>query len=201
VPYLYLIRHPHTQPEPESPSSQWRLSDAGRAQVQALVNAPFWDGVTAVYTSLQHKTTVVGQAVQAVHGITYIPLAGLDEAHRDRWLDAEAFELAQRGLFANPAFPPVPDWEAADAAGMRFAAAVQGVLDRHAPGESLAVVAHATVLTLYVARLLNQPPSYDLWLSIGFAVVIAVDRVTLRPVTPFITAPYTDLPLPGESRG
>ncbi len=90
----------------------------------------------------------------------------------------------------------MPGWESAQAATARFAAAVDGLLTAHPPDETLALVAHATVLTLYGAVLRGQPPTYDDWGAIGFAAVQGVDRATLRPLTPFLTAPYDGLPHP-----
>ncbi len=40
MPWLYLIRHPHTTIDPACPASQWSLSDLGRAQVRALMALP-----------------------------------------------------------------------------------------------------------------------------------------------------------------
>ncbi len=184
---LYLIRHPHTQPDPARPASQWGLSERGQAQVRALVDLPLWSGVTAVYTSEEYKTTMVGEAVRAAHGIPFTPLIDLGEAQRDRWLEADAFEVAQQAFFARPDVPPVPDWESADAAQGRFVAAMERVLRQHPAGESLAVVSHATVLTLYTAHLAGEAPTVERWRAIGFMAIMAVERATLRPLTPFLT--------------
>ena len=62
TPRLILIRHPQTQPDPADPASSWRLSPAGEAQVRALVAAPLWDGITAIYTSQEYKAAAVGEA-------------------------------------------------------------------------------------------------------------------------------------------
>lgn len=194
TPLLYLIRHPHTQPDPARPASQWRLSDRGEAQVRALVDLPLWSRVTALYTSQEYKTTVVGEAVHAARRLPFIPLADLGEAQRDRWLGGAAFEAAQEAFLARPADPPVPDWEPADVARRRFVAAMDGILRQHPAGESLAVVSHATVLTLYTAHLAGEAPTHERWRAIGFMAIMAVDRATLRPLTPFLTAPYEGLP-------
>jgi broad specificity phosphatase PhoE len=196
MPYLYLIRHPSTQPDPAIPASQWWLSEAGRAEVRALVDLSIWKAVSTVYTSTQPKTTVVGELVYQTHSIPFVPLVALDEARRDTWLDLEAFDAAQRAFFAHPADPAVRGWEPARSAGLRFIAAMDHLLAVHKPADSLAIVSHASILTLYVAHLREITPSYEQWRKIGFAAVMAVDRAALRPVTPFLSAPYTDLPVP-----
>lgn len=194
TPLLYLIRHPHTQADPAAPSSAWGLSAQGADEVRALVAAPFWSDVTAVYTSDQLKTSAVGKAVQAAHGVPWAAVPGLCEATRDIWLGWDRFRTAQQAFFAQPDLSPVEGWESAHEADARIAAAVNCILVMHPPDETLAVVSHATVLTLYTARLYGEPPTYDRWSQIGFAAVMAVERSGLRPLTSFLTAPYDGLP-------
>ncbi len=190
---LYLIRHPHTRPDPAVPASQWGLSETGEAQVRALVNAPFWRQVVAVYTSTHPKTKVVGEVVHQVYGLPVYEDAGLDEAARDGWLEPYEFQAEPRAFFTITDRPPVSGWESADAARARFVAAVDAIAARHSPDDSLAIVTHASVLTLYLAHVRGEAPRYTDWGPIGFAEVIALDRVTLRPLTPFIAAPYDGL--------
>ncbi|NLX11144.1 MAG: histidine phosphatase family protein [Chloroflexi bacterium] len=192
--YLYLIRHPLTRPDPEAPASAWHLTNEGHAQVRALTADSLWRAVTVIYTSREVKTTVVGEAIRAAHGIPHHPIAELGEARRDAWLGADQFQAAQRDFFAHPDRPAAPDWETAQAAQGRFVAALDALLNRHPPGEALAVVSHATVLTLYVAHLRGEPPSYDTWQQLGFMDVMAVDRATRQPDTPFLAPPYPGLP-------
>lgn len=193
MPLLYLIRHPHTQPDPARPASQWGLSAEGHAQVSTLAALPLWTNVEAVFTSAHPKAAVVGQALHAAHGLSWEVIPALNEARRETWLSAADFEAAQRAFFAQPDIPPVPGWETAQEADARFAAALEGILNRY-PAASVAVVAHATVLTLYTARLRQRPSTWDEWRGIGFAAIMAVDRATMHPLTPFISAPYAGLP-------
>lgn len=193
--YLYLIRHPLTVPDPVAPASSWGLSDAGHAQVRDLIAAPFWTRVRAVYTSDQYKAAVVGEAAAAAHAIPHYTIPDLTEAKRDSWAGRDAFLAAQGRFFAQPDDPPLPGWEPARSAGERFRAAVDGVLARHPADESLVVVAHATVLTLYNAHLCGEPPSFAFWQGIGFAAVQAVDRATLQPLTAYLAAPFDGLPV------
>jgi broad specificity phosphatase PhoE len=194
--YVYLIRHPATQPDPAIPASQWWLSTAGRAQVHTLVHLPMWPAITTVYTSTQPKTSVVGELVHLTHGVPYLPLVALDEARREPWLDPEAFDVTQRAFFAHPTVSPMRGWECAQSAGLRFIAALDHLLAVHKPADSLAIVSHATILTLYAAHLREVTPTYDQWRKIEFAAIMAIDRTSLRPVTPFLAAPYAGLPMP-----
>jgi broad specificity phosphatase PhoE len=194
--YLYLIRHPSTQPDPAIPASQWWLSETGRVEVHTLINLPIWKHITTVYTSTQPKTTVVGELVSLTYHIPFMALDALDEARRDRWLDAEAFDAAQRAFFAHPQIAPVRGWESASSAALRFIAALDHLLAVHKPGDSLAFVSHASILTLYAAHLREVEPTMEQWRRVGFAAIMAVERAALRPVTSFLSAPYDHLPVP-----
>lgn len=192
--WLYLIRHPHTRQDPEQPASSWDVSERGRAEIAALVAAPFWHSVAAVYTSPQRKAALVGEAVAAAHGLPHTIVADLTEAGRDRWLAGENFGAVQHAFFTQPDVSPVEGWESARSALVRFDAAMAGILAGQTPDQSLAVVAHASVLTLYVARLRSEAPTLAAWRAIGFAAVLAPPRKSLRPVGTFVTAPYTSVP-------
>lgn len=192
--FLYLIRHPKTLPDPAVPASLWRLAPEGSMQVETLVSLPLWSSVAAIYTSSEPKTTAVGMAVHDVHNILFSPVADLGEARRDVWVGGEAFYTAQADFFTQTAVPPIPGWESADAAQARFVAAMNRLLSDHAPTDSLVIVSHATVLTLYAAHLRGSAPSYREWHNMGFAAIMAVDRTALTPVTSFLVAPYEGLP-------
>jgi len=192
---LYLIRHPSTAPDPAIPAAEWTLSADGRAEVAELVNAPFWAGMRAIYTSDQYKALAVGIAAGPLHNIPHITMPELTEAQRDSWAAPDEFKAAQQRFFAQPDQPPLPGWEPATAASERFCAAMESITARHPANESLAVVAHATVLTLYHAELCGAPPSFAFWQGIGFAAVMAVNRTTMQPITPFTIAPYDNVPV------
>lgn len=195
---LYLIRHPLTAPDPARPASTWGLAPEGEAQVAALCEAAFWRHVSAVYTSTHGKTRVVGAMAREAFGLPVTALPGLDEAQRDVWIAPESFHEVQARFLAEPDRAPVAGWESAQAASDRFMQAMAALLDRHDPGESVAVVSHGTVLTLYLAALRDEPPTLESWRAIGFAAVCAVDRATMQPVTPFLLAPYDGLLLPSH---
>jgi len=194
VAFVYLIRHPHTQQVRTVPTSQWALSEEGHEQMRRLVAAPFWRCVSTVYTSRQPKTTLVGDAVRAAHGIPSVAVDDLGEARREEWVVPDSFQAAQAAFFSRVHTAPLPGWEPALHAQRRFTAAIEQVLARHHPSESVAIVSHASVLTLYVAHALHEAPSYDAWRTLGFAAVMALDRKSLHPITDFIDPPYAGLP-------
>lgn len=194
--FVYLIRHPKTRPDPKLPAAKWLLSTSGQAQVDDLVAVPIWSRIAAIYTSEEEKAALVGEAVQVAHDVPFTIVGALGEVRRDQWLEAEAFDQAQRVFFSQVDVPPIPDWESAEQAGARFAAAMDRLLSWHPASESIAVVAHATVLALYVAMLRGEPPSFHAWREMGFGTIMAVNRATMQATTGFLAAPFSGLPLP-----
>ncbi len=194
---LYLIRHPHTQVDPRLPAHAWDLSDAGRAQVKALVGAPFWSHVATIYPSQERKAIVPAERAAVRHGLPVRPLAALNEVDRRAYTapDRAAYEAAVAAFFARPAASH-RGWETAAAALARFQGGIADLLTRHDESESVAIIAHGLVLTLYMAHRRGEAPSMDGWRALGFGAVAAVDRAALRPLTDFLPAPYAGLPLP-----
>ena len=186
---LYLIRHPHTRPDPAVPASQWGLSETGEAQVRALVNAPFWRQVVAVYTSTHLKTKVVGEVVHQVYGLPVYEDAGLDEAAREGWLSRRVPGSAAR--IYDHGSPAGVRLGISGRRARAFRGGVDAIAARHSPDDSLAIATHASVLTLYLAHVCEAPaiPTGP----IGFAEVIALDRVIAAPADAFIAAPYDGL--------
>lgn len=197
MPLLYLIRHPHTQVDLSTPVAAWRLSDAGRAQTGALAAARFWEHVAAVYPSTEPKAIRPAEAA-ARPGTPVIPLADLAEVDRTAYTapDMDAYTAAVAAFLAGPD-TSIHGWETAAHALARFRRGMADALSRHAETDTLAVITHGLVLTLYTAHLRGEPPSFAWWQVLDFAAVCAVDRATMQPLTGFLTAPYADLPLPG----
>lgn len=194
---IYLIRHPHTQINLETPASTWGLSETGQAQTAALLNAPFWPHVSAVYPSREPKAITAAKEAALRYNIPVVPRSAFGELDRSAYTapDEHSYEAAVAACFANPAESP-HGWEPAAAALHRFKREISQVLSWHPPEESIAVVSHGLVLTLYLAHLRGQVPTLSDWRAVGFAAVAAVDRASLRPICAFLTAPYPNLPLP-----
>lgn len=194
---LYLIRHPHTKLDLARPSTDWDLSETGRAQIAVLLDAPCWPHVRAVYASAEHKAMIPAEMAATRYGLTWRPVATLGEVDRRAYVapDQASYEAAVAAFFARPEASPF-GWETAAAALSRFRTALEGLLARHAPEESLAIVSHGLVLSLYEAHLRGEPPSLERWRALPFCAIAAVERGLLKPVTGFLAAPYAGLPVP-----
>lgn len=189
---IYLIRHPHIQQDPMILPSAWELSARGRDQVDQLAALPIWARVATIYTSPQHKAAVVGTALHAAWSMPVRIVPELAEVRRGGWLTPETFQAAQRDFFADPTTAPYAEWESAQVALARFTAAMDAILTRHPAADTLGVVAHGTILALYTAQLMGNPPSYAWWQHIDFCSMMVVRRADMWPVTPFFTVKDDD---------
>ena len=80
----------------------------------------------------------------------------------------------------------------------RFIQSTQAIVKKH-PNESIALLSHGTILTLYTADLDKQPPTLARWVKIGFATVATVDPIANKLLTPFEGPPYAGIPVPGQT--
>ena len=161
---LILVKHSAPELDAERPPAEWRLSAVGRERCRPLAEhlAPL--SPTAVVSSVEPKAAETARLVAAHLGVECETSEGLHE-HQREWLDPpSAFERAVERFFAEPD-RLVFGHETADAAHGRFDAAVARTLERHSGGNPV-VVAHGTVIALYVSRRAGVAP-FPLWKRLG----------------------------------
>lgn len=194
MPYLYLIRHPRTHVDPSRQPHEWALSDQGRAQVNTLIEAPFWKNVVAVYSSNQPKAMEPARAIGQRYDIPVTSMPGLAEVRRgaEIYHSTGDYNSILGKFFSSPDFS-IQGWERAGEALARIQQAMQEIIGQH-PGKSVAVLSHGTILTLYTAMLEKQSPTLQRWREIDFASVGTVDTETMELIAPFTPAPYDMVP-------
>jgi broad specificity phosphatase PhoE len=148
---LILVRHSQSRQDPTRPASQWGLTNEGRRRCEALAARLAGYAPDLIVTSAERKAAETGALLAMRLGIAHEIAAGLHEHARERvgWLAREAFEQSIAALFERPDDLVLGE-ETANQAGTRFSAAVRSVLGRH-PHQTVAIVAHGTVITLFIA--------------------------------------------------
>lgn len=170
---LYLITHAHTQQVQAADARTWTLSATGQAQAEALAQQPFWEDVDLVLVSSEPKTRLTVQPVLDARTLPVWTEARFDELRRPGWVDKYT-ERVQRA-FAQPT-QPAGDWEPAARAMDRFMDGMTLMKKRFVAGETLALVSHGLILSLYRAHLLGQPRvDFADWQRLSFAAVALVD--------------------------
>lgn len=170
---LILIRHSQSQQDPTRPASQWRLTDEGRRRCGPLAERLAAERPDVIVTSRERKAAETGALVAARLGLPHETGAGLHEHARERaaYISAEKFEQTIARFFAHPG-ELVFGEETAREAEERFDRAVRAALGRH-PGKNVAIVAHGTVITLFVARHAGVAP-IPFWKSLGMPAVVVM---------------------------
>ena len=163
---LILVKHSLPELAPDVPSREWRLSDVGRARCIPLAERLAAYEPAIIAASAEPKATETAQFVADRLGAPLEIVAGLHENDRTGvgWLGSAALQATIARFFAEPDARVMGN-ETADEAHARFSAAVRDVCDRHSWGDVL-IVAHGTVITLFVTRRTGEPP-FPFWQRLG----------------------------------
>ncbi len=181
---LYLIRHAQTKQERQQESNQWHLSEQGCQQAGALAQESFWSHVDLIVVSSEPKTRLTIEPVVAAWGIPVVEDARFDEVYRGGWINDYAAQV--RRFFATPEQSAEP-WESAADALDRFLGGLASLQEAYG-NQTLALVGHGLILSLYRAYLLGQPAVHFAdWQRLAFAAVALVNptkRLLLKDFTP-----------------
>ncbi|MBI3943723.1 MAG: histidine phosphatase family protein [Chloroflexi bacterium] len=176
---LILVKHALPEIETEVPARDWRLSEQGRRRCRDLAArlAPYDPAV--VITSDEPKAIETGEIVAARLSKPLEIVAGLHEHDRSNtpFSDKEVFETAVAGFFAHPQ-SLVMGKETAEEAHQRFSEALRLVREKY-PGQTIMVVTHGTVITLFISRLTGYAP-FPLWQRLGLPAFVVLSRPDLR---------------------
>ncbi len=160
---LILVRHSAVEIDKYRPSKEWRLSENGRSLAQHLAPRIANYNPTRIIASVEPKASETGQIIADALGIPWQTAPNLHEHERSK---APYFERKEDFLTAVSHFFAQPDElvfgdETANQARVRFDTAVRRLLTNH-PTDTLAIVAHGTILTLFVAHY-NKFPPFPFW--------------------------------------
>ena len=175
---LVLVKHSQVDVVPGRPARSWELSEEGRRRALLLAERLAEFGAARVVSSIEPKAVETAEIVAQRLGVPAVTAAGLHEHERETapFLGAEAFATAMAWLFDEPG-KVVFGEESADAAADRFAAAVDVLVG----DTDKIVVAHGTVIALYVSRVAGIDP-YSLWQSLGLPSYVVLSQGTRRQV-------------------
>jgi broad specificity phosphatase PhoE len=171
---LVLVRHSLPEFVVGLPASEWQLSDEGRRRCQRLAYRLAAYDLAAVITSTEPKAVETGKIVADSLGLPLETAPGLHEHERGVVTstgDQGAFQAQVRRLFERPD-ELIFGAETADQAHARFTSAVAAAIERH-PHGNLAIVAHGTVMTLFIARAVGLDP-VPFWNGLGLPAFAAL---------------------------
>lgn len=181
MPHLILVKHAMPAIEPAVPASRWLLSEQGRADALALAEALAPYEPVQIVSSLEPKAEETARIVARRLGLDHATRPDLHEHDRREvgFLGDQAFQEAVAAFFRRPE-ELVMGAETAEAAGARFEAVVDAVVREAAHG-TVVVVAHGTVISLYLARKAGMDP-HELWKRLGLPSYVVLDLPALGAV-------------------
>ena len=176
---LILVKHGAPDLRPDIPSDRWVLSAAGQESCRRLAGELRGQGVRRLYASLEPKALETAARVAIELDLDLRPRADLRENDRRGlgFLPADELErLIDR--FFDEAEVLVMGHETASAARTRFDAAIQ-LIAQESGEEVAAVVAHGTVITLFLAARAELSP-FALWRRFGLGCWAVLEGADLR---------------------
>jgi broad specificity phosphatase PhoE len=183
MPKLILVKHSMPEIAVDCPSNQWGLSAEGRRRCLPLASrlAAFYP--SKIISSPEPKAMETAQRVGQKLGL---PVLMNDRLHEHKrvstgYLPAEQYQQSMQNFFRRPE-ECVFGEESAVETQVRFAKAIWRILDQH-PQQTLAIVAHGTVISLFAASCAHLE-SYELWRRLGLPsfVVLRLPDLTLDEI-------------------
>jgi len=164
--FLILVKHSLPVIDPKVPAAYWELSDKGRQRCIPLAAALAVYHPGRVITSREPKAIETGQIVASRLNLPCTPVGDLHE-HRRLTLPFASrpeFEAGIAQFFAEPDQLVLGE-ETAVQAATRFGQAIRALI-AHFPQETLILISHGTVISLFYQYVLEADP-FPLWRKLG----------------------------------
>ena len=175
---LILVRHSLPEIQKDRPACEWKLSANGRLRARLLSERISAYPVDVVFSSVEPKAVETAQIIAADCDVELHVVAGLHEHDRSNvpYLTRLEFESAVQEFFRRPDML-VFGRETANQAYERFSGAISSLLADY-KDQDLAIVAHGTVISLFVSRLTGTS-AFVLWEKLGLPSFVIFDATRL----------------------
>ncbi len=163
---LILVKHSLPEIRPEAPACEWTLSPEGRRRCTLLAEKLTPYQPERLFSSQEPKAVETAQLAGARLNLLVQAVPGLHEHERRTvgWSSKTQFQESVRHFFEEPDTLVFGE-ETARQAQERFWKAAHTLIADH-PGENLVLVAHGTVISLFVTKACGLAP-YSTWQRLG----------------------------------
>ncbi|MFW5692137.1 MAG: histidine phosphatase family protein [Chloroflexota bacterium] len=173
---LILIKHAMPVVNPSEPAPTWPLSEEGRLAAGRLARRFKDYNLAAVYTSMEPKAADTGQIIAETLTLPCRVIPDLHEQDmRNVGFIRQDWQGRVRQFFEQPA-AHVLGAESANEALDRFKRAVNRVMQSHPPEQSLAIVAHGRVISLFTGYFNAHIDPFDLWQRLDLPAYVVLER-------------------------
>ena len=171
---LILVKHSIPEIMEGIPAREWRLSEEGQSRAHRLAERlqPFQ--IEAIFSSVEPKAQDTAEIVARKNRLELCVVEGLHEHDRSNvsYLSKDEFHAAVHEFFERPDTLVFGN-ETANQSHARFNQAVLSILNLHS-GKTIAVVAHGTVISLFISRLTGISDIL-LWNELGLPSFVVID--------------------------
>jgi broad specificity phosphatase PhoE len=164
--YLILVKHSLPEVVESLPAREWKLSDEGRVRAQRLAKQLSRYQPEVIVSSVEPKAIETAEIVANSLRLVSHVMDGLHEHDRSKtpYLSSDEFKSTICEFFEKPDML-VFGSESANQSHERFYQAVHSVLNSQ-KDKTIIVVAHGTVISLFVSRLIGVS-DFSLWSELG----------------------------------
>ena len=168
---LLLIRHAETKQDPQIPSSQWHLTENAYKACENLAERLKPYKLSRIVSSEEVKASETGRVLAEQLSIPWETAPNLHEHERTGvpFMEQSVWSERLEAFFKNPDDLILGN-ETGTQARRRFDSAVREVLENY-PDEPLAIVTHASVMSLFVAHC-NEVNVFAFWQSLEMPDVV-----------------------------
>lgn len=172
--YLILVKHSLPKIAENVPAHEWKLSEEGRVRARRLAQRLISFQPDVIVSSIEPKARETAEIIARQLNVTLQVAEGLHEHARSKtqYLSEDEFQASIRKFFENPTMLVFGN-ETAGECHIRFDHAVKSVLN-HDGGKTIVIVAHGTVISLFVSRLTGTSDLF-LWNELGLPSFVVID--------------------------
>lgn len=171
---LILVKHSTPVIEVSVPAREWTLSAEGQARARQLADLLSHHRPEVIISSVELKARETAEILAVTLEVGLQVVTGLHEHDRTNapYYSSDEFQNRVRAFFETPDML-VFGMETARQALTRFSAAVDEVLKAY-PEKVIVIVAHGTVISLFVAQLTGID-GFSLWQELGLPAFVTLD--------------------------
>jgi broad specificity phosphatase PhoE len=172
--YLILVKHSLPEIVESISAREWTLSEEGKSRAHHLTGRlkPYQPEV--IISSAEPKAIQTAEIIAHTLGLPSRVVENIHEHDRSQtpFLPPEEFERKVQAFFDQPDRLVFGN-ETANQSHQRFREAMQALL-KNDRDQTLIVVSHGTVISLFVSRLTGMP-SFSLWKELGQLSYVVLD--------------------------
>lgn len=163
---LILVRHSIPEIREDLPAREWHLSEEGKRLAERLAGHLMQYRPEIIIASPEPKAR---ETAEILARRLQLPMQEHDNLHEHErslvpYVSQQEFQTAVHQFFEKPD-TLVFGSETADQAHERFSRVVNSIVSRNDKSK-IVIVAHGTVISLFVSRLTGQP-GFEIWSELG----------------------------------